>query len=385
MNNSKGAQAKSAKSTPLFNVEAIASALAQNSFSEQLAKSVADALAVSNIENVPDEEEPQALYNLNGVEVLPRQSVSVVAAQKKSGKSNFAGLLMAASAHPDHQILEGALRSNEGTIKVLNLDTEQPLRDARRTLRRAMKTASYSYAEQWQAHGIYSLSIKDLLAKLERIEERLAMIEVAVISIRPDLLIIDGIADLMDSINDEGATRAILQWLDHLAVTYNCAVIGMLHLNFGSQKIGGWIGTGVLKKFTDSFLLSKSEAGYFTAKHEGRGESAPDLQFKIICPPGEKVGYWGTKEVEISPMTKEDEEELKLRTMFDKAPLPCTKKELTQWIFAETHDITKSTSKAEKLLKKAKNLGLIDSYLKGRESIYISKMDAAEQPQIFED
>ncbi len=385
MNKSEKAQAKSAKSTPLFNVEAIADALAQNSFSEQLAKSVADALAVSNIENVPDEEEPQSLFNINGVEVLPRQSVSVVAAQKKSGKSNFAGLLMAASAHPGHEILEGAVRSNEGQIKILNIDTEQPLRDARRTLRRAMKTASYSYAEQWQAHGITSLSIKDILPNLGQIKERMAAVEVAVLLSRPDLLIIDGIADLLDSINDETATKALLQWLDHLSVKHDCAVVGMLHLNFGSQKIGGWAGTIMAKKFTDSFLLTKSEAGYFTARHEGRGESAPDLQFKIICPPGEKIGYWGTKEVEISPMTKEDEEELKLRTMFADAPLPCSKQELTQWIFQATKDITKNTNKANKILTKARRLGLIESRREGAISVYFSKMDAVEQADMFEE
>ncbi len=385
MKNSSNAQAKSAESTQLFNAQAIADALVKSNVSGEQAQAIADALAAATIANVPDEQEPPCLFNINGVEVLPKQSVSVVAAQKKSGKSNFAGLLMAASAHPEHEILGGAVRSNEGTIRILNIDTEQPLKDARRTLRRAMKTASYSYAEQWQQHGITSLSIKDILAKLEKVEERMAAVEVAVLFSKPDLLIIDGLADLMDSINDEGATRAILQWLDHLAVQYDCAVISMLHLNYGSGKIGGWIGTGVLKKFTDSFMLTKSEAGFFTAKHEGRGESAPDLQFRIICPAGERVGYWGTKEVEISPLTKEDEEELKLRTMFKDAPLPCSKQELTQWVFQATKDITKNTNKANKVLTKARKLGLIDSRREGTISVYFSTMDAVEQPQIFED
>ena len=59
-------------------------------------EAVAQVLKAIEIMNCADEEEPQGLFMVGGVEVLPRQSVNIVAAQKKSGKTNLAGLLMAA-------------------------------------------------------------------------------------------------------------------------------------------------------------------------------------------------------------------------------------------------------------------------------------------------
>jgi len=126
---------------------------------------------LSSIEilNVADEDETQGLFTVGGVEVLPRQSVNIIAAQKKSGKTNFAGVLMAAAISRERQTLGGLVRVRlsdeaeaDSALKILVIDTEQPLRDARRTLRRVMKTAGYDAAEQWHNYGITVLSFKDI-------------------------------------------------------------------------------------------------------------------------------------------------------------------------------------------------------------------------------
>ena len=148
---------------------------------QERAKELQTMLPQLEILNVPNEQEPPSLF------------------QKKSGKSNFAGLLMSASASPEHQVLNGAIRSNGGQINILVADTEQPLRDARRTYRRVMKTAGYNYDEQWNEHGITTLTLKDI----ENEDDKKILIELAIQERHPQLVIIDGIGDLIKSINDE--------------------------------------------------------------------------------------------------------------------------------------------------------------------------------------
>ena len=328
-------------------------------------RNLQERLSQIEILNTTDEQEEPSLYTINGVEVLPPKTVGIVAAQKKSGKTNFAGLLMAASASHEHQVLNGAIRSNKGAIKILNIDTEQPLRDARRTLRRVMKTAGYGYDEQWNTHDIVSLSVKD-----ENERDRMELIELAVLKYKPQLVIIDGIADMIRSINDETEAKEIMSWMDHIACTYDCSVVGMLHLNFGSGKIGGWAGTMANKKFADSFILKKDkDHGLFTVEHEGRGEPAPKLYFKIFFFFFDKVGWWQSLDANMIPeLTKEDAEELELRTLMDAAPLPCTNTQLVTWVM----NLKRWTSKspADKALRKCKELGILNSYRKGRQSIW---------------
>ena len=343
--------------------------------SEEKIKALLEKLSAVEICNVPDEQEPPSLFNINGVEVLPKDAVGIIAAQKKSGKSNFAGLLMAACASPNHQVLNGAIRSNLGALRVLNIDTEQPLRDARRTLRRVMKTAGYDYSEQWNTHNIVSISVKDIEET-----DRMILVELAIKKFQPQLVFVDGIADLIASINDEAQAKEVMAWMDYLSCEYDCAVIGMLHLNYNSGKIGGWAGTQANKKFTDSFILKKDKSsGFFTVEHEGRGESAPNLRFKIVCPVGQKVGWWESVDPSIPDLTKEDAEELELRNLIDAAPLPCTNTQLISWLM----NVKRWTSKspADKTLKKCKQYGILDSRREGRQSVWykVSSPDAREQ------
>lgn len=345
---------------------------------QEKAKELQALLPELEIQNVPDEEEPPSLFTINGVEVLPPKAVGIVAAQKKSGKSNFAGILMAASASKDHQLLNGSIRSNNGQIDILVADTEQPLRDARRTYRRAMKSAGYNYDEQWNKHGITTLTLKDI----ETENERKMLIELAIQKHHPQLVIVDGIADLIQSINDETEAKRLMAWMDCLACKYDCAVVGMLHLNHNSDKIGGWAGTQANKKFTDSFILTKDKKhGLFTVEHEGRGECAPKLFFNIFCPMGDKIGWWQSPSANIiSDLTKEDAEKLELSNLMSQAKMPCKNGELVAWII-KTKQCSKSH--ADKLLKKCKEYSILDSYRKGRESIWFmvttSEPDTVEQ------
>lgn len=325
------------------------------------------------ITNVADEEEPPGLYIIGGVEVLPRQSVNIIAAQKKSGKTNFAGLLMAAGASDERQVLGGLVRCAQESIKVLVIDTEQPYKDARRTLRRAMKTAGYDYDEQWSEHGINVLSFKDIDSVEEidgqtvKVKQQWLLLDEAVKHYHPDVLIIDGIADLLKSINDETEARELMRHLDQIACNFDCAVIGMLHLNYNSGKIGGWAGTQANKKFTDCFMLKKKN-GYFEVKHEGRGAEAPQIRFRITCPMGDKYGWWEAVGDNDIVVTCENRKRQELITALDGAPLPCNNATLVQWLMSKDHRPSEST--ANRFLRQCREQRILKSHMEGRNSVW---------------
>lgn len=346
------------------------------------------------ITNVADEEEPPGLYIIGGVEVLPRQSVNIIAAQKKSGKTNFAGLLMAAGASTERQVLGGLVRCAHESIKVLVIDTEQPYKDARRTLRRAMKTAGFGYDEQWSEHGINVLSFKNIDSleerrgksddKSGRMRPQWLWLADALDFYRPDVLIIDGIADLLKSINDEAEAIELMHLLDCIACENNCAVIGMLHLNYNSGKIGGWAGTQANKKFTDCFMLKKKN-GYFEVKHEGRGAEVPQLRFRITCPSGDKYGWWEAVGDNDIVVTCENQKRQELITALDGAPLPCNNAMLVRWLMSKGPRPSEST--ANRILRQCREQGILKSRREGRNSVWswVTDDDEEEEELDFND
>lgn len=343
---------------------------------------LAKAIQNEEVMNIPDETELPSLYNINGVEVISPCAITLVTAQKKSGKSNFKGVLIAAGLHAESQVLNGAVRSNLGRLTFLDIDTEQPKKDARRLLRRIMKTAGYEYNSNWADHGLHCISVKDYSAEESRI-----MVELAISAHQPQIVFIDGIADIITSINNEQESVELFRWLDYLSCQYECAIVGMLHQNFGTSKIGGWAGTQGGKKYSDGFSLTKSKgSGFFTVAHEGRSESAPDLRFRIECPPGDKIGWYAPVDDAISELSEEDQERAMYQKLADAAPLPMRNKQLVIWLM-NTKRWT-SDSPAKKALRKMKEYGILDSKREGKSSIWFRPsniQDATEEPLPLEE
>ena len=155
----------------------------------------------------------------------------------------------------------------------------------------------------------------------------------------------------------------------------------MLHQNHQSTKVGGWAGTQGVKKASDLFEVKKNrEHNYFSVNHEGRGESVPRLQFFISCGLGDKVGQWMPMTAPLDILTKEDMERQEMQTLLEEAPLPCTNTQLVRYVM----DAKRYTSKspADKLLRKAKEMHLLDSRKEGRHSVWFRATPAVEDTEM---
>jgi len=170
-------------------------------------------------------------------------------------------------------------------------------------------------------------------------ERRQRMVEVAVRVIKPDIVILDGIKDLMTDINDAVQATIIMEKLMALAKEQNCCIVCVLHQNKSEQdrNMRGSIGTELTNKAfevfqceiisenngkTDTFKVTHTYSRkkkmkqnfYYCINDQGLPEWCPDYQEK----PRDTHGRW------ISPKAlAEDDEvpvnEADLRKLFTNA------------------------------------------------------------------
>ena len=96
-------------------------------------------------------------------------------------------------------------------------------------------------------------------------------------------MLIDGVADLCVDVNDNTDTRYLVEELMRWSAIYNCAVVGVIHTNFGSNKATGHLGSHLQKKVESLISVSrKDDSREIAIKCEmSRNKSFEDFIFEI--------------------------------------------------------------------------------------------------------
>ena len=169
-------------------------------------------------------------------------------------------------------------------------------------------------------------------------DRRQRMVEVAVRAIKPDIVILDGIKDLMTDINDAVQATIIMEKLMALAKEQNCCIVCVLHQNKSEQdrNMRGSIGTELTNKAfevfqceiigenngkTETFKVTHTYSRkqkmkqnfYYCINEEGLPEWLPDYQEQPRDGLGRWVS-WKTQEESQDAMTEAD-----LRKLFKTA------------------------------------------------------------------
>lgn len=170
---------------------------------------------------------------------------------KAKGRKTFAsGLFMAALA--GNCTIQNRIRANLPTDKrtVLYFDTEQGSYHAQKAAKRVLRLLNVETLPNFKAYGLRTYAPA----------ERLQIIEFAVYN-TPNLgfVCIDGIRDLITSINDEEQatmiTSKLLKWSGELNIHVNC----ILHMNKGDSNARGHVGTELMNKSSAVLGVTKNE------------------------------------------------------------------------------------------------------------------------------
>ena len=171
-------------------------------------------------------------------------NIAVVQAQPKQGKSFFMSLISSVFLSQDGKNKYGGkLKGHSRGGCVIHIDTEQGKFHAQRMFRRAINMNDDSIIECYHTYALrqenFQVKRKFINWKLKQLHDEGNQI---------DLVLIDGIADLCCDVNDNLDTRLLTEELMRWSAIYNCAVVGVIHTNFGSKKATGHLGSHLQKK-----------------------------------------------------------------------------------------------------------------------------------------
>jgi hypothetical protein len=182
---------------------------------------------------------PQIAWSLNGAIIGTLGNFSLIIGKAKAKKTFLLGIAVSTAVSKD-LIFEGFISNlPNNQNRVLYFDTEQGKYHVQKAIKRICILSKIDEPENFEAYYLRSLNPN----------ERLKFIETEIYS-RNDFgfVVIDGIKDLVTSINDEEQATNIacklLKWTEER----NIHIVTVLHQNKGDNNARGHIGTELINK-----------------------------------------------------------------------------------------------------------------------------------------
>lgn len=157
---------------------------------------------------------------------------------------------------------------------VIDIDTEQGKFHVQKAAKRVVRMVGNEYPF-YKAFALRPQSAKE---RVKFIEWILTESEYAN---KIGILSIDGVADLVEDVNDLKASNEITQKLMTWSNDYNIAIITVIHKNFGTDKATGHLGSAVLKKSESTVFLHKEEDVVTVSAKYSRNIPFDDFTFRV--------------------------------------------------------------------------------------------------------
>ena len=215
--------------------------------------------------------EPSYLIKSGGVGTIPRGDIIAVKAKSKHGKTFLCSIFAAVAMGAEW----GSLNAVEKDCKVMFVDTEQNEKNVARVARRIHALVNIDIHKNSGRLLCYALRKMDMNKRWQFIQDRVS-------EERPDLLIIDGIADLIADFNNIGESQEIIGKLMATSTEFNLSIIFVLHTNKSKDdsNMKGHLGTMAVQKCSDVFEVVKNVATFNVSVSECR--NIPISEFSFI-------------------------------------------------------------------------------------------------------
>lgn len=262
-----------------------------------------------------DYPEPYCLLEYQGIGMSAFGGVQAVAGQKKNGKSFLMTQLMAAVlANPQGERTRehlAGLTVPQRTIdwlghppRVLYIDTEMEQLYSARVLRRVHWLCGWDLSEPNERFNVLWLKTQFAKPRQPETEEqqnkreeqiyqwRLRMIKYAIDVLTPDVVFIDGIRDVVKTINDEEVAGKLLEDFGAMASQRNMCIWCALHYNprpgnDDPTKMRGWLGSELGNKANTVLVSTKhKDAGtgrveFTVSQADTRDQDIEDWKYEV--------------------------------------------------------------------------------------------------------
>ena len=217
------------------------------------------------------------LFRLHGKPCFARGELTGLSGKAKSGKTFVSSILIALCFRSQLLSVE---RIEQKKLHVLWYDTEQSEESTQDILRNRIIPLTGI------PEDLFPMDMLDVFnVRGEQYADRLALLELAVERYQPDLVILDGIRDLVADINDGVVAQDTVERLMRLASQNRCAIVCVLHQNKSQEdrNLRGWIGTELKNKAFEVYECTKSAERIFSwAQTDTRKyDIAQKLQFSV--------------------------------------------------------------------------------------------------------
>ncbi len=301
--------------------------------------------------------DPEYLIEIGGVPTMPKGNLVALSAKWKNGKTFFCDILTAIFLGCDQF---ASCRSLMETGYVLFFDTEQAKSDTYR-IRKTIKAMTPEHR-----HGDFKVACLREAAIDTDIDQnatvsRFDIITRSIAYKHPDLVIIDGIADLIYNYNDVIESQDVVNKLAAIANKHNCCIVVVMHQNKGQKdkNMKGHLGTMLFQKCSDVFNVEKCGSVFVASHAVSRHRNCEDICFKLDANavPMDAVA---DRQLQVELERQSESAHLKedMAIVFEEMTVAMKRSEIAEVVM---NKLGLKRSKAYDMVKRAIGLGLLKS------------------------
>ncbi len=180
-------------------------------------------------------QEPEATIIIGSAKAAAPGNITPITAEGKGGKTALTGVFIA-GAISETGFIDGfngiKVLSNPLGKAVIHFDTEQSEADQQSNLKTILRRANIERTpDYYHSYNIRTIPLQEYQRFTDTVCELCNEIYKGI-----HLIVVDGGADYITSVNDEAEANAIIFYFTALAVKYNCAVLLVIHLNENAGK-----------------------------------------------------------------------------------------------------------------------------------------------------
>lgn len=239
------------------------------------------------------------LFTWHDIPCFARGELVAMTGKAKSGKTYFNSILMAEGlvtevASTGQRTGLGIKRIRDEPLKVLWIDTEQSEDSTHEILRDRIGTmiGEEPHPEQFMAYNMRQVNW----------QEREELVEAAILYHMPDLVIFDGIRDVVGDINDYAEAQTIIGKLLSIASFSHACIVCVLHQNKAveDKTLRGALGTELQNKSFETYECAKDpDTRIFTVRQVAtRKYDLPNKQQFALSPEGLPIACYTPEEDE---------------------------------------------------------------------------------------
>ena len=223
--------------------------------------------------------DPEYLIEIGGAPTMPKGNLVALSAKWKNGKTFFCDILSAIFLGSDRF---ANCRSLQAEGRVLFFDTEQAESDTARIHKTIDAMTPDSRHDDFRVFCLRQAVIDTDTDQGTDIS-RYDLICRAIEHEHPDLVIIDGIADLIYNYNDVIESQDMVNKLAAVANKHNCCIVVVMHQNKGQQdkNMKGHLGTMLYQKCSDVFNIEKCGNVFIATHAVSRHRTGDSISFKL--------------------------------------------------------------------------------------------------------